>query len=344
MRPLLARDRRRLAVASAVAAVALLTAAAPASGHRLAPSYLELREVGSGRVEALWRTPLLRAARSDLRPVLPAHCRSARPPEIAEDDAARTVRLALDCGPEGLVGATVAAEGLAQSGTDVLVHVVLAEGRSVRMLLSRAEPAARIPGRERPRAVLARYGGLGVEHLGTGLDHALFVAGLVLLVPGRRRLIGAVTAFTVGHSATLALAALGALRIPAAAAELGIAASLVLLARALLAAPDARPPLLARRPWLASGGFGLVHGLGFAGALAEIGLPSDAIPLALFAFNAGIEVGQLALVAALLVAGALLAPLARAGGRLGAELPATAIGALGVFFVLERIAEIAAAP
>jgi hypothetical protein len=323
---------------------AVLLVGTPALGHRLAPSYLELRESDAGRVEVLWRTPLLRARGSDLRPVLPIHCEAAAAPRISEDATARTVRLQLDCGPHGLAGATLAADGLAESGTDVLVHAVLADGNALRLLLSRARPEARIPGREQAGDVLARYGALGVEHLFTGLDHALFVTGLVLLVSGRRRLIGAITAFTLGHSATLALAALGVLRIPTATAELAIAASLVLLARALLAAPGGPPSLLARRPWLASGGFGLVHGLGFAGALAEIGLPTGAIPLALFAFNVGIEVGQLALVGALLLAGTVLASMARSGGRLAAELPATAIGALGVFFLLERILEIAVAP
>jgi hypothetical protein len=329
---------------AAWAAMLLLGLSTPADAHRLAPSYLEIREHRDGAVDVLWRTPLLRAAGSDLRPVLPAGCRPEGQTHTREDPAARTVRLRLACGEGGLAGARVGASGLEASGTDVLVHVARADGSAIHLLLSPARPSAPIPDRAGARGVLLRYGGLGVTHLLGGLDHALFVTGLVLLVPGRRRLLAAVTAFTVGHSATLALTTLGVLRIPSDAAELAIAASLVLLARALVAPARAGAPLLARRPWLASGAFGLVHGLGFAGALTEIGFPPGELPLALLAFNVGIEVGQLALVGVLLAVGLLLAPVATRAGRAATELPATAIGALGVFYLIERAAFLAAAP
>jgi len=279
---------------------------------------------------------------SRLRPLPPSHCVPLGPPIVFDGETARTVRLSLDCGARGLAGARVAVEGLAASGTDVLVHVVHGDGSAVRLLLSASRPWLSIPAREGAADVLARFASLGARHLATGLDHALFLLGLVVLVRGGRALVGAVSAFTVGHSATLVGAAAGGLHVPAEWAELAVAASLVLLARALAAPPGTPPSRLARRPALASGAFGLVHGLGFAGTLAEAGLPPGAVPLALAGFNLGIELAQLALVAAFLAAGAALAPLARAAGgglaRLARELPAVTVGAAGVFFVLSRLA------
>jgi len=164
--------------------------------------------------------------------------------------------------------------------------------------------------RTRPRSTCPRaragsmsrvnYAALGVEHILTGPDHLLFVLGLVLLVAGTRRLLATVTAFTVGHSVTLSLAVLGFARVPPGPTEVLIALSVYALAVEL--ARDARRPTLMRRlPWLVAAGFGLLHGLGFAGALRQAGLPAGDVPLALAAFNAGVELGQLLFIAAVLV-------------------------------------------
>jgi hypothetical protein len=259
------------------------------------------------------------------------------------------IRWRIGCG-RSLVGQRVAVEGLAGSGTDAIVRVALADGRELRAILSANAPALTVPARERALAVLASYAGLGVEHLWAGLDHLLFVAGLTLLLGATRRLLIAITAFTAGHSATLALAALGVVRVPQDLVELAIAATLVVLALALARQeprgaphPSSSPPRgVARRPALLPFGFGLLHGLGFAGALTELGLPPHAIPLALFSFNLGIEVGQLGIVAALLAATAAVQRAARpraARARLLAlahEGATSAIGALGVFWCLDR--------
>ena len=314
----------------------LLLLAAPATAHRLAPSYLELSE-GPRSVQVLWKTPRLRALGAPLDPLLPEHCPRLSEPRVEDQGTARLERWTIDCGESGLVGARVGATGLDESGTDVLVHATLADGRVVRSLLSSGSPELRIPARERRGDVVRAYGSLGVEHLLTGFDHLLFVAGIALLLRGRR-LLAAVTGFTAGHCVTLALASLGALSVPRGLVEVGIAASLVVLGLELAGASRRGP--ISRRPMLAASGFGLLHGLGFATALTELGLPSGSVPLALFSFNAGIEIGQLTLIAGLLPGLWALEHARVRWPRLAIEAPATAIGSLGVFFLLERAARL----
>lgn len=324
-------------------ALALLALPPCAAAHNLAPAYLELRERADGEVAALWKLPAVMPRGARLAPELP--CPDAGAPSARLEGDAVVFRWRLACA-RPLVGQRVAVAGLAGSGTDAIVRVALADGRELRAILSASAPALTVPARERASAVLASYAGLGIEHLWTGLDHLLFVAGLTLLLGATRRLVVAITAFTAGHSATLALAALGVVHVPQAPVEIAIAATIVVLALGLARDPPAPSPPrgIARRPALLPFAFGLLHGLGFAGALGELGLPAHAIPLALFAFNLGIELGQLGVVAALLTAAA--AVLRAAGAqRSRAQLPSlareaatTAIGALGVFWCLERAA------
>jgi hypothetical protein len=182
--------------------------------------------------------------------------------------------------------------------------------------------------------VLRRYGELGVEHILGGTDHLAFVFGLLLLVRGWGRLLGTISAFTLAHTLTLGLAVLGIVRVPPAPVEAMIAVSIVLVAVEALRPADAPPTLAHRKPWLVAFLFGLLHGLGFAGALAELGLPADQLPAALLAFNAGVEVGQLAFVATMLVPVVWLRRLPRAVQA----IPAYAIGALAVAWTFERVA------
>jgi hypothetical protein len=333
--------------------VALAVFAGPAAAHNLAPAYLELRELADGDVAVRWKQSTVTPRGVRVEPELP--CPAAAPAELSAPAGAVVAEWRIACGAP-LVGRRIAVKGLAGSGIDTVVRVALADGREIRALLSGGAPALVIPARERARSVLASYGALGVEHLWTGLDHVLFVAGLTLLLGATRRLLIAITAFTAGHSATLALAALGFVHVPQAAVEVAIAGTIVALAVSLARSPDPRGPAamaepapaarresgLARRPALLPFAFGLLHGLGFAGALGALGLPQHAIPLALFSFNVGIELGQLALVALLLGAAwgamrtAWLAEPRRVARAL--EAAATGIGSLGVFWCLERAA------
>jgi hydrogenase/urease accessory protein HupE len=186
--------------------------------------------------------------------------------------------------------------------------------------------------------VFGRYGTLGVRHILLGVDHLMFVLLLVLLVPQGRRLVATITAFTVGHSVTLALSTLGAVSVPVAPVEATIAMSIGLLAVEVTRRTDAPDTLTKRAPWLVATAFGLLHGLGFASALHQVGLPDAEIPAALFAFNVGVEAGQLAFVAVVLLVRAALARLVREPPRWGGHVVPYAVGAAAVFFTLERLA------
>ena len=206
------------------------------------------------------------------------------------------VRGAFRCA-RGLEGKALRVTGLTRGGSDVAVRVRLLTGRTHEGLVGASEPAFTVPSAEPETNVLGRYVVLGIEHIALGLDHLLFVLGLFLLVDGARRLVATITAFTVGHSITLALAALS-IDVPA-APDGGLHRALDRArrgtARAWRSARDG-----AEATWAVASTFGLLHGLGFAGALAEVGLPEDSIPSALFGFNVGVEVGQLAFVLVLL--------------------------------------------
>jgi hydrogenase/urease accessory protein HupE len=207
----------------------------------------------------------------------------------------------------------------------------------VQGVVTAARPSLAVPARPRRWDVVRDYARLGVEHILGGPDHLLFVFGLVLLAGTARRVAATVTAFTLGHSVTLSLAALGLVTVPTAPIEMLIAASVLALAAELAREPD-RPTLMRRFPWVMAATFGLLHGLGFAAALAETGLPQGEIPLALFAFNAGIELGQLVFVLVVLAAGRVLR---RVPIRLPAwtrHVPVYAMGTLAAFWWWERTA------
>jgi len=327
----------RRAVRAAAAGALLGLAATPhaASAHALAPSLLELREDAAGRVAVRWRTPRLAARGAALAPQLPARCAPAGGIRPEADAAFVGWRAEVECGPGGIAGAEIGVAGLAETRTLALVSLRRADGEAWRTLLSGAEPIARIPTREPAAEALLRFFRAGAAHLASGPDHLLFVAGLLLLLRSARARLLAVSAFTAGHGVTLGLAAAGALALPPAAVEIAIAATLVLVA---LEATRARPGVLGRRPAAVAFGFGLVHGLGFAGALLETGWPRESLPLALAGFHLGIEAAQLGFVAL----AALTVAIVRAAGpphapARGAALVAHLVGGAGVYWLLDRL-------
>ncbi len=335
---LVERRDQRSRVRLAVLFCALLTCAPGLRAHPLAPSLLELTEEPSGRVRARWRQPLQLPAGARLEPLLPAHCAVVAQPVETVDGVALLRHWAVDCGARGLSGARIEVGGLAMAGSDVLLRAVLSDGRVLQTILRAHAPAYTLPAVPQGRGeVASSYLRLGIEHLLTGWDHLAFVLGLCLLVAGWRRLLGTITAFTFGHSLTLSAAALGFVRVPPAPVEALIALSILTLAIEL-----ARPQrsALGERPWLMAAGFGLLHGLGFAGALAQAGLPHNEIPLALCAFNLGIEAGQLAFVGAVLVGVALLARVRPRLPAWSAAAPTYAIGVLAAYWTFERLAQL----
>jgi hydrogenase/urease accessory protein HupE len=307
-----------------------------ARAHPLAPCVLDVRETGGGGAAVGWKAPLVRPRDAVLEPVLPARCRTVGSRTVTEEGGGVWTRWTVDCGPTGLVGATIGIAGPGSLTLAALVRVTLADGRLVQGVLSPSRPSLAIPSHPRPVDVMRDYGRLGVAHLLGGTDHLLFVLGLVLLAAAARRPLATVGAFTLGHSVTLTLAALATIDVPSRVIEAAIAASVLVLAVELARRPAA-PTLMRRRPLAVASAFGLLHGLGFAGALREAGLPAGEIPLALLSFNAGIEAGLVPVVVGALALG-------RAGGRLlertppwMQRVPVYGMGSLAGYWWLERL-------
>jgi hydrogenase/urease accessory protein HupE len=304
------------------------------NAHPLAPALLELREEPGGQVEVLWKRSSLSVPGSRIEPVVPPDCPALTEPRVEEEGVAVLLRWRIDCGEAGLIGRTVRVDGLGPAKIDTLVRIELADARVIQRVLRRGEPEMIIPAKAGPGTVFVDYLRIGFEHILSGADHLLFVFGLYLLCAGVRPLVQTITAFTVGHSITLSLAALGYANIASGPIEVLIAASVLVLAVELAREKD-QPTLMRRYPWPMAALFGLLHGMGFAGALREVGLPTGEIPIALFSFNVGIEIGQLAFVLALAL---ILAPLAR---RIPVALPERAavyvMGSLAAFWMIQRV-------
>ncbi|MBW2288511.1 MAG: HupE/UreJ family protein [Deltaproteobacteria bacterium] len=306
----------------------------PAAAHPLAPSLLDVREREGGRVDVVWKMSLLQPRGSNLQPEFPSHCTPLSEPTAERGDSSVTFRWSEDCGARGIVGESLRVVGLERTRTDVLVHIELRDGRRLRRVISGADAAFEVSERQSRWQVAFDYGRLGVDHILSGLDHLTFVLGLMLLVRNRRALLFTLTAFTLGHSVTLTAAALGYVDFPTRLVEFAIAVSIFVLAVELSAGREG--DATHRRPWGFAFVFGLLHGLGFAGALAEIGLPADEIPLALLTFNLGIEVGQIAFVAVVWGLLVVMGRRAEAAPAWLRALPVYAIGSLAAMWCIER--------
>ncbi|WP_224244206.1 HupE/UreJ family protein [Hyalangium gracile] len=315
----------------------VLGSPAPVAAHQFAPALLSLEEVSASDIEVSWKQPIVRVQGSQLRPVLPIACTGVGAPAVRKEGTGMRATWRLRC-PEGLAGKTVGVEGIASSQADVLLRITLRDGRQLRQVLTAKAPSFEVRAGSGRLGVLRDYATLGVEHILTGWDHLLFVLGLVLLVGWGSRLLWTVTAFTLGHSVTLGLASLGLVTVPQAPMEAAIALSIYVLAVELTRRREGQRTFTQRAPWLVASGFGLLHGLGFAGALSEVGLPPAEIPLSLFSFNAGIELGQLVFISAVLLLTAALRRLPITWPKGATAAPAYAIGILAAFWFFERVA------
>jgi hypothetical protein len=326
-----------LGVAALFAACGFFWQSATCTAHEVRPSYLELREERAGEFDVLFKTPMRGELRLALTAAFSGRAEAITPmtTRATGDAAVQTWRFrALD----PVRGQTVRVDGLENTMTDALVRVVFADGTAWVRRLTPQEPSATIPRLQSGWSVAGLYIGLGVEHILLGIDHLLFVLALILITRVTWLLVKTVTAFTVAHSITLALATLGYVRVPSAPVEALIALSIVFVAVEIVRLRQGREGLTAKAPWLVAFAFGLLHGLGFAGALSQVGLPADHIPAALLFFNIGVEIGQLLFIAASLRLWALVRSI-RVSAPRGAEMAAPyAIGSVAMFWVIERVA------
>lgn len=344
-----------------------------ATAHEVRPAFLELKERAPGEFDVLWKVPALggvplageeiahpqppvadeggnktmpcgcpvptTAQLSKgvlaIHPSMPGNSRAVVPVRVERIFGAEIKRWTITTDERGLEGWNVVIHGLQATMIDTLVRIELADGRVVSRLL-RPESPSFVFGGETAGQAAGGYFMLGVEHILMGIDHLLFVLALLLIVRGVGLLVKTITAFTIAHSITLALATLGLVKIPVAPVEAIIALSIVFVAAEILRSQRGKRGLTERAPWLVAFTFGLLHGFGFAGALADVGLPQNDIPLALLLFNVGVEAGQLVFVGAML---AVIALLRRSNVTLPCwthAVPPYAIGSVAMFWVIQR--------
>lgn len=312
--------------------IALLFFSLESFAHDASLGVLEFREVRAGVYVGRWKIePAVGAARVDLR--MPPHCYLQLPE--------------LNCGEKGLVGAITIAN-LGANMSAALIKIMSLTGESKSFTITSANPvvtvlAAGAPSFQTWAELAQSYVNYGIDHILLGADHLLFVLGLIFIVGGGWRLVKTITAFTVGHSMSLAAAAFGWIGVAERPLNACIALSIVFLAVEMAKEKSGESGLTALYPWAVAGGFGLVHGIGFASALAGLGIERELLPAALAFFNVGVEIGQLGFV--LLVLGLIWAH--RQLGALipswGEQLPAYAIGSVSAFWFFGRLARILAA-
>ena len=330
--------RRALQPAALCCGLLLALPAVPARAHTSLPAYLGLTELAPGTFSVIWRVPAVEGPPPAIFPVLPAHCTVPDIPSEVELPGSVVTNGVVACGAAGLAGQTIAIDGLRVTIMDTLVRIAFADGTSVTQILRPQEPSFVVGGQSNRRVDGWGYFRLGVDHILSGLDHLLFVFGVLWIVAGFRRLLKAITAFTVAHSITLGLATLGFVRVPPAPVEALVALSIVFLAVEITQRDRGAPNLTYRRPWVVAFAFGLLHGFGFAGTLSQIGIPPGDIPLALLAFNVGVEAGQIAFITAALALFAALRALEVRPRPWMQSVPAYAIGTLASFWFLQRCA------
>ncbi|MCX7174659.1 MAG: HupE/UreJ family protein [Proteobacteria bacterium] len=325
-----------------VVAFFLLGAALPAVADEFRPAYLQLTQVDVTTYDVQWKVPALdEQTPLKLRPQFPPETEMLAPvhSSFAGGTAVQRWRIRV---AGGLAGKTVQFPDLSLNRIDVLVRLARSDGTAQVGRVLPLDPRVAFTSSPGALEVMQTYTVLGIEHILSGFDHLLFVLALVLLVDGARRLIATVTAFTLAHSLTLAAAALGFVHVPGPPVEAAIALSIVFVAGEIVHGRQGRPGLTQRYPWAVAFTFGLLHGLGFASALAEVGLPPLSIPVALLFFNVGVEIGQLMFVGAvLLVIAAWRRALRRHSGPQADwlwRIPPYAIGGLASYWVVERVA------
>lgn len=309
----------------------------PAHADVFRPAYLEVRDLGNARYAITWKVPAQDATtRLALLVVFPEGTQRIGEVRSAFDGNAILEHWEVHR-PGGLDGQALRIAGNAVGASDVIIRIERRDGTTQIEVLDAAHPSMTIAAATGARQVAWSYLVLSIEHILGGFDHLLFVLVLLLIVRGSLRIVATVTAFTVAHSLTLVAATLGWVHVPGPPVEAIIALSIVFVAAEVVHGMRGQPGLTARAPWVVAFCFGLLHGFGFAGALAEVGLPQDAIALALLMFNVGVEMGQLLFVAGVLM---LLATARRLRVVVPKGVEAGApylIGTIAAFWTIERV-------
>ena len=315
-----------------------LFAAIPASADEIRPALLDIKEQNTGLFAVTWKVPTRGDKVLAITPQLPGSLELVGSASVQNVPGALIEHSTYKNNAKSLTGQVIAIDGLTAVQTDVLLLIQLQDGTQHSAILRPSSPKFTIPLEASKLQVAGDYWRMGTIHILEGVDHLLFVLALMLIVTGFRQLLKAVTAFTVAHSITLVLATLGVVHVPAAPTEAIIALSILFLATEIVHKHNGQFSLTEKYPWVIAFVFGLFHGLGFAGALSEIGVPQNEVPLALLMFNVGVETGQLIFIVVVLSLIALLKRLPFTTPQGGWRVAPYAIGSVAAFWTIERVA------
>ncbi len=305
------------------------------SAHEMRPALLQVNQKNINDYEVLWKIPRIDDMVLNIRPVFPDWFQLTKEEAPSEAGGGALLRYQFSS-QRDIHSMPISISGLQETVVDVIVYVSLLNGESFSFTIRPNSPYAVIPAKETWLNTATTFLKLGVEHILMGPDHLLFVLALLLIVSGTRRLIATITAFTLAHSITLTLAALGFMGLPGPPVEATIALSIMFLAYELIRFQQGEQIYTAQEPWIVAFSFGLLHGLGFAGALADIGLPQTQLTPALAFFNIGVELGQLMFIVAMLLMIHFIFKKIKFNS-FWKKIPAYSIGSLASFWLIDRI-------
>jgi hydrogenase/urease accessory protein HupE len=309
----------------------------PTSADEIRPALLDIKEQTTGLFSVTWKVPTRGDRVLAIVPILPESLELLGSTTFQQAPGAQIERSTYKNNAQSLTGQLISIEGLSAVQTDVLLLIQLQDGTQYSSILRPSSPEFVIPLEASKLEVAGDYWRMGTIHILEGVDHLLFVLALLLIVSNFRQLLMAVTAFTVAHSITLVLATLGVVHVPAAPTEAIIALSILFLATEIIHKYNGQISLTEKYPWVVAFVFGLFHGLGFAGALSEIGVPQNEVPLALLMFNVGVETGQLLFIAVVLSLIALFKLLPLTPPPWASRIVPYVIGSIAAFWTIERV-------
>jgi len=321
----------------ALALIMVFCVCSVVSAHESQPGTLELRQVAKDRYEVTWRAPIYYGKPHPARLELPADWKDVVEPTVRLLADSQLFRQVVNVGDKGVEGSVIRFPGLEATITDVFVRLNRLDGTTMTAVVRPSKPFAQLRGERTWYATAGEYIGLGFHHILQGVDHLLFVLGLLLIVKGRMMLLKTITSFTVAHSITLAIATLGYASAPLPPLNAAIALSILFLGPEIVRSWRGETSLTIRYPWVVAFLFGLLHGFGFASGLSTTGMPKAELPPALLFFNVGVELGQLVFVFTALALARSFLILEVRWPRLVEALPGYAVGSLGAYWTIQRM-------
>lgn len=303
--------------------------------HEVRPAYFSVTQMNDSTFQVVWKIPAMGSSIPKIYPVLPDNWEILDvQSNLLPGNLRRTYTIKIS---DGIEGSKLFFDGLNKTLIDVLVSIKKSDGIQYSAMVKPSNPTFNVPLKPDRFSTIKTYLTLGVEHILFGIDHLLFVLALLLITKGFRRLVKTITAFTIAHSITLSLAALGVVGLPSAPVEAVIALSIVFLAVELMHYYKGRQGLTVRYPWVVAFTFGLLHGFGFARALVDVGLHQVDIPWALLFFNVGVELGQLAFIIMVMGIIWVLGKTKITGLIWLKKVPPYVIGSMASYWLIERI-------